>query len=240
MIGKQLFIILLVTIIAVGAKAQKIVYSDYEDVEEDILINVITRTHGRPEFFKKCRESILNQTYKNMNHIVGTDTECDYYDKAIKLSSKEVQQPRLMPEYNTYPAPWNLHLNELGTYVKDGWVVYLDDDDVFSHRNAVKFMVNNIDDDDQILLWRVKININENGWIVPNNAAFGKKIEAGNFSGIGMMFHSKHLPIDWGSWSYGDFRAISQLLAKKLKPKWIDLVLTETQGRPNNGRPPIV
>lgn len=217
-----------------------IVYSDYEDVEEDILVNIITRTHGRPVFFKNCRESILNQTYKKINHIVGTDINCDYYDNAIKLSPKEVQQPRLMPEYNTYPAPWNLHLNELGTYVKDGWVMYLDDDDVFCHKNALKFIVNNIDDDDQILLWRVKININENGWIVPNNAAFGKKIEAGNFSGIGMMFHSKHLPVDWGSWSYGDFRVASQLLTKKLKPRWIDLVLTETQGRPNNGQPPVI
>jgi hypothetical protein len=216
-----------------------ITYSDYEDSDEDILVNVITRTHGRPVFFKNCRESILNQTYKNINHIVGTDIECDYYD-AIKLSLKEVQQPRLMPEYNTYPAPWNLHLNDLGGHVKDGWVMYLDDDDIFSHKNALRFIVNNIDDDSQILFWRVKININENGWIVPNNVAFGKKIEAGNFSGIGMMFHSKHLPVDWGSWSYGDFRVVSQLLAKKLKPRWIDLVLTETQGRPNNGQPPIV
>jgi len=203
---------------------------------ENILINIITRTHGRPEFFKKCRESILNQTYKNINHIVGSDIECNYYDKAIKLSPKEVQYPRLMPEYNTYPAPWNLHLNELGTYVKNGWIMYLDDDDMFSHRNAVKFIVNNIENEDDIIFWRVKININEQGWIVPNDAAFGKKIEAGNFSGIGMMFHSKHLPVDWGSWSYGDFRVASQLLAKKLKPRWIDLVLTETQGRPNNGR----
>lgn len=216
-----------------------IVYSDYVDVEDNILVNVITRTHGRPEYFRKCRESILNQTYENVNHIVGTDIDCDYYDNAIKLPQKNVQQPRLMAEYNTYPAPWNLHLNELGTYVKDGWIMYLDDDDMFSHKNALKFIVNNIEDDDQILLWRVKININENGWIVPSNAAFGKRIEPGNFSGIGMMFHSKYLPVDWGSWSYGDFRVVSQLLTKKLKPKWIDLVLTETQGKPNNGQAPI-
>lgn len=216
-----------------------IVYSEYGE-NEDILVNIITRTHGRPTFFKNCRNSILNQTHKNINHIVGTDIECDYHNDAIKLSLKEVQQPRLMPEYNTYPAPWNLHLNELGIYVKDGWVMYLDDDDIFCHKNALRFIVNNIENDDQILFWRVKINVDERGWIVPNDAAFGKRIEAGNFSGIGMMFHSKHLPVDWGSWSYGDFRVVSQLLGKKLKPRWIDLVLTETQGKPNNGRPPLI
>jgi hypothetical protein len=201
---------------------------------DNILINIITRTHNRAENFKICRESIIKQTYKNINHIVGTDTECNYYD-AIKVPPQEVQQPQLMPEYGTYPAPWNLSLNELAKEVKEGWVIYVDDDDMFSHQNALKIIVNNIDNDNQILLWRVNIN---NGWIVPNDIAFGRKIEAGNFSGIGMMFHSKHLPVDWGSWSYGDFRVASQLLAKKLKPKWIDLVLTQTQGRPNNGRMP--
>ena len=204
---------------------------------DDILVNIITRTHNRHANFIICRESILQQSYKNINHIVGTDTECNYFD-AIKLSPKEVQQPQLMPEYKTYPAPWNLHLNELNTYVKNGWISYLDDDDMLSNRNVVKIIVNNIDNDDQLLLWRVNIKLSNNNWIVPSNEAFGRKIEAGNFSGIGMMFHSKHLPVDWGSWSYGDFRVVNQLLAKKLKPKWIDLVLTETQGTPNNGRIP--
>ena len=217
-----------------------ITYSKYENYDEDILINIITRTHGRPEYFKRCRESIENQSYKNINHIVGSDIECDYYDNVINLPLKAVQQPQLMSNYNTYPAPWNLHLNELGTYVKNGWVMYLDDDDIFSHKNAIKFIVNEINNDDEILFWRVKININERGWIVPNDAAFGKRIEAGNFSGIGFMFNSKHLPVDWGSWSYGDFRVVSEILIKKINPRWIDFVLTETQGKPNNGQPPSI
>jgi hypothetical protein len=205
---------------------------------DDVLVNILTRTHNRPNLFKICRESITRQTYKNINHIVGTDTECNYYDDTIKLSPKEIQQPQLMPEYRTYPAPWNLHLNELAEHVKEGWVLYLDDDDMLCNQNAIKILANNVDNEDQVLLWRVNINLNGNSWIVPNNEAFGRRIEAGNFSGIGMMFHSKHLPVDWGSWSYGDFRVASQLVAKKLKPKWINLVLTQTQGTPNNGKAP--
>jgi hypothetical protein len=211
-----------------------IVYTETVKNEEDVLVNVLTRTHDREKYFKVCRESILNQTYKNINHIVGSDVECPYYSNAIKLSPKEVLYPK--PEIGTYPAPWNLHLNELNSHVKDGWVMYLDDDDMFTHQNAVRFIVDNIENDDQILFWRVNIN---NGWIVPGDDVFGKKIMPGNISGIGMMFHSKHLPVDWGSWSYGDFRVITQLLVKKLKPRWVDLVLTQTQGRPNNGRPPV-
>jgi len=198
---------------------------------EDVLVNVITRTHNRPKHFAACKKSIDKQTHVNINHIVGTDTECDYYPEAIKLELQEVQHPK--PEVGTYPAPWNLHLNELAKQVKEGWIIYLDDDDKFVFNNSVSIAVNNIDNEDQMILWRVDIN----GWVVPSTEMFGK-IQAGNISGIGMMFHSKHLPVDWGSWSYGDFRVITQLAAK-LKQKWIYATLTQTQGSPNNGNQPI-
>jgi len=213
-----------------------IYYCQDNKENNDIMINIITRTHNRPDLFKKCRESIVNQTHKNINHIVGSDIDCNYYDNTIFLKLKDVEYPRLMPEYNTYPAPWNLHLNELANYVKYGWVMYLDDDDMFSHKKSLEIIINHIENEDELLIWKVNIKINENGWIVPNDNDFGKRINAGNVSGIGIMFHTKHLPVDWGSWSYGDYRVVKQLLNKKLKIKWINYVLTETQGKPNNGK----
>jgi hypothetical protein len=77
-----------------------------------------------------------------------------------------------------------------------------------------------------------------NGMIVPNTEGFGQIIP-GNISGIGFMFHSKHLPVDWGSWNFGDYRVITQLVNKKLQQKWINLVLTQTQGSPNFGQKPV-
>ena len=198
--------------------------------KNNVLVNIITRTHNRPKYFKVCKESIEFQTYKNINHVVGSDVDCDYCDY-IKLELQEVQ-PK--PDYlASYPAPWNLHLNTLNTYVKDGWIMYLDDDDKFVNSDALETIVNNIENEDQIILWRVDIN----GMIVPNTQGFGK-IEPGNISGIGFMFHSKHLPVDWGSWNFGDYRVITQLVNKKLQQKWINFVLTQTQGSPNFGQKP--
>ena len=206
--------------------------SFYENTKnEDVLVNIITRTHNRPKYFKVCKDSINNQTHENINHIIGSDIECDYTDY-FKLELSEAVTEK--PDIGTYPAPWNLHLNELGKHAIDGWVMYLDDDDKFTSKDALKIIVSNIDNTDQILLWRVNIN----GWIVPSEEAFGKVISPGNISGIGFMFHTKHLPVDWGSWSYGDYRVLREL-SKKLKHKWINLILTQTQGRPNNGRNPI-
>lgn len=197
---------------------------------KDFLVNIITRTHNRPRHFKVCRESIQNQTHKNINHIVGSDTVCDYYKNCIKLELQPVQYP--VAEYGSYPAPWNLHLNELAKHCKEGWVMYLDDDDKFCTNDSLSTILNYIENEDQLVLWRVDIN----GWVVPDSQAFGNII-AGNISGIGFMFHSKYLPVDWGSWNFGDYRVMTQL-AKKLKQKWINLVLTQTQGKPNFGQLP--
>ena len=83
-----------------------------------------------------------------------------------------------------------------------------------------------------MVIWKVQILPN---WIVPSNS-FGKFVKAGDISGIGFAFHSKHLPVEWGVLSYGDFRVATQLINKGLKPKWIDMVLTRTQDKPHNGK----
>ena len=73
----------------------------------DPVINILTRTFKRPQSFKKCRESVLEQTYTKstgkfgdrsalINHIVGSDVKCDYYP-AVKLTKKEGKL-----------LPWNL------------------------------------------------------------------------------------------------------------------------------------
>jgi hypothetical protein len=200
--------------------------------KSEILVNVLTRTHNRPQHFMVCRESVLNQTHKNINHIVGSDTDCNYYDYYIKLNQQKTEYPK--PDgLASYEAPWNLHLNELAKYVKDGWVMYLDDDDKFVSNDSLENIVKNIVNEDEMILWRVDIN----GLIYPNDAHFGK-IVPGNISGIGFMFHSKYLPVRWYSWNFGDYRVIVEL-SKKIKQRWINSVLTQTQGKPNYGGTPI-
>lgn len=197
----------------------------------NILINIITRTHNRPKHFKICRDSIISQTYRNVNHIVGSDIDCDYYNNYIKLKLHDIQ---FKPDYlGTYPAPWNLHLNELNKEVKEGWIMYLDDDDKFVNSESLKTIVNNIDNENQLILWKVSIN----GNTVPNYINYGR-IVPGDISGIGFIFHSSHLPVNWGSWNFGDYRVISKL-GEKLNIKWINETLTQTQGRPNFGNKPI-
>jgi len=195
----------------------------------DPVINILTRTYRRPRSFAKCQESILSQTYikssgkfndrsMKINHIVGCQEKCTYYPQAIRLTKKEGKF-----------LPWNLHLNDLGKHVKTGWVMYLDDDDMLMRDTSVEEMVVEIDHEDQLLIWKVRIST----WTAPNDKHFGKIIKKGQVSGIGILFHSKHLPVPWQARPAGDFHVI-EYLSKKLEVKWIDKVLTGTQGGKNH------
>lgn len=195
-----------------------------------MIVNVITRTSNREAYFNACRQSVLSQTkVEDINWIVGSDRECPYYPEAIRVY-KDIRVPVGIP-VGMYHAPHNLYLNTLQEYVREGWIMALDDDDKFSSPKSVQRIINAIDNENQLLVWKVKILPH---WIVPSHS-FGKLITAGDFSGIGMCWHSKNKP-DWGNLSYGDYRAAWQLLQKGLQVKWIDMVLTETQAGAHNGR----
>ena len=138
--------------------------------------------------------------------------------EAVKLSKKEGKF-----------LPWNLHLNDLGKLVKTGYVMYLDDDDMLTSQTSVREIVDEIVDEDTLLIWKVRIST----WTAPNDKHFGKVIKKGQVSGIGILFHSKHLPVPWKAMPAGDFHII-EYLSKKLKVKWVNKVLTGTQGGKNH------
>lgn len=86
---------------------------------------VLTRTSGRPEFFRACRESVKALTGFNVVHIVHSDDprneqyiECDILVRG-EAHGKHVGS-----------APYNLYCNRLLNAIPgDGWVHFMDDDD---------------------------------------------------------------------------------------------------------------
>lgn len=194
------------------------------------MISILTRTH-REKYFKVLQQSVESQTCKDYNWIVGSDLEeCTYYPNVIKLV-KPIAEVHNIPQ-GMYYAPWNHYLDIMQETVTGGWIMYLDDDDTFTNEKSLKRIVNACTDENELVIWKVQILPN---WIVPSNS-FGKFVKAGDISGIGFAFHSKHLPVEWGYLSYGDFRVATQLINKGLKPRWIDMVLTKTQIGWHNGK----
>jgi glycosyltransferase involved in cell wall biosynthesis len=83
------------------------------------VINILTRTSNRPNFFKICFESVSKQTYKNINHIISVDNiETEEYVKKYTDNYIVVKKFDGYIPYNPIydvrrPAPYNLYLNEL-------------------------------------------------------------------------------------------------------------------------------
>lgn len=84
-------------------------------------INILTRSGIRKDYFQRLKKSILEQTYKNVRHIVSCDNpDCNF------LQDEEVVSVEKHP--NKGKCFYNLYLNKLANHVEDGWVIILDDD----------------------------------------------------------------------------------------------------------------
>lgn len=152
---------------------------------------------------------MVNQTVP-CKQIVISDNKEDTYPEGEHVIMVEKKQGKY---------PYNLYFNEAKHLVED-YVMFLDDDDQFTTTQAVKKILDVIDED-KIVLWKVKFG----GSTIPDKV--GNTPTFANISGIGFAYHKKHW-IDWKNKSGGDFSVISELY-QKLEPVWIDEVLTGLQ-----------
>lgn len=202
-------------------------------VQEKPLVNILIRTHNRPKAFKECYESIISQTYKNVNIIVGYHDEVAH-GYLIPYKVKPVRYEKFRgtipspPNDTDYGKPFahNHYLDLLNKEVSEGWIMYLDDDDAFEHENALETIVNSISSDNDLLMWRIMLN---NGVILPSDENFGKEPVARGISGITFMAHSKHVKqTSFEPYRWGDYRVIKALYGK-LKHVFINECLTKMQ-----------
>lgn len=186
---------------------------------QEPLINILTRTSNRPNGFKINVENIKNQSYKNINHIVCTDdvNSINYIkengvENFIFLDRDEIIKNDNSPNPNTgVYSPHNLYFNEMIKHVKEGWVIYLDDDDRFTTNNVVSEIVDIINDNDEdtLIYWRM---VYSNGRYLPVNMGNNFIPRIGGIGGSCFTFNVKYKNLStWDSWKCGDFRVIQKL-----------------------------
>ena len=201
------------------------------------IINILTRTSNRPNYFKACCASIDSQTYSNINHIVGTDDPnseayiTKHREDFLYIDPQKYKHSKNKTFWyggNETPAWWNSYLNEMYKFVKDGWIMFLDDDDHFTSINSVSIISNHIKNEDTLFFWDVGFP----GYTIPRH---GSDLEVrppapANISMIGFMFHSKYIKdAQLEPWGAGDFR-LSWNLWHKIKNKThIHQTLTEIE-----------
>ena len=211
----------------------------------DDTVNVLTRTAGRPTFFKEMRESVKEQTHNKVNHIVGTDDEWSArtYLKnwigLVRLRSKwhdfdperarrkcgkapKLKMTKLKQLFsNCFCAtayPMNGYMNHLHKRVVPGWVIYVDDDNLLMDKWAISEMLANVKSKDSMLIFKA-----HTGRMIPSEQSFEKRrIIAGDIDTSSFAFHTDHIAdAEWGELRCGDFHVASRL-ASVLPTVWVN------------------
>jgi len=197
------------------------------------LINILTRTSNRPNFFKRNVESIKSQTYKNIRHIVSCDDESDlnYINQYDNITVVKIDKEKLIAEDNSPNprtgkySPHNLYFNEMLKIVDSGWVIILDDDDVFSSEKSVEKIVNNLDGEDSMVIWQMNFIGGIN--LPPLDLIYQQPV-LGKIGSPCFTFNINQLgDIKWDGWKCGDFRFITHIYNKVGKKIIIPEVLVD-------------
>lgn len=116
-------------------------------------------------------------------------------------------------------GPYNMYLKIAEAYVKEGWISYLDDDDVYTSENSISDLACEIKEgsEDTFHLFRVKREARFKENLIPSDKFFryhvaGHPIIMGEIGGACICFHSKYKEYtQWGHWAGDDYRTVKVL-----------------------------
>ena len=187
------------------------------------MINILIRTHNRPEKFRKCIKSIESQIYKDWRIIISADN--DRAERWVKLSGYEYIRTdkikyKKRQEKSRMKKIWNRYLNVLQSEVKEGFIIYMDEDMGTYSKNSLQLVIDN-SHEDKLLIFKYKIR--QDIGIRPGLKDWGKPpirthINTGCFS------HPTKHKVEWRGISAGDYFAVSDLY-NRLETTWLNEII---------------
>ena len=216
----------------------------YEELKQQVKVhyinklptlNIILRTSGRPKAFRVCLKSIQVQTYPNINVVVVTDSiDGVHYTRGHNVRHIHLPDVKYNPEPHEggeYGRSFksNLYVNHVLQHIHEGYVMVLDDDDMFTSKDSARVIMENVDEN-KLLVWKIDF-IDR---VIPGKS-FGKKVTLYDIDSNCFAHHVKHKELtDWSEWKRADFRTANKL-SENMPVKWLDTVLTIIQKKPGNG-----
>lgn len=197
-----------------------------------VLINILTRTSRRKNYFTECRKSVLEQTYSNIRHIISVDDNESY--KYVKLNGCEefnIVRNQRQIRHSENHMPYNLYINSLLNKVNSGWIMILDDDDILINNLAIQNIVNNLPDFPSILIFKTQYG---NGFKPETH--FKKGIVKGDVTSNCFIFHSSLKQHSyWNDQKGSDYFFLNKL-SQKSDIFWINQVFTKVNNQYLMGR----
>lgn len=176
------------------------------------MFNILIRTSGRPNFFRKCYDSVMDQTFRQYRIFVSDDGDSDYvHDYPVNIV-------RVTPRHEF--CYWNLYMNDLLAKVEKGWVIYLDDD-VTMRRDALRVISERCDSVKKVIVWKYQF---ASGRVIPEKEFWGKPPTRKHWDS-GCFSHHSRQKVFWQMARAADWRVGLQLYKKNLRFEWIDETL---------------
>lgn len=190
----------------------------------DQKINVLIRTSNREKLFKRCIESVRNQTYKDLNILVSADNKTT--EKYVRKFGIEPVLVNKGVKTDISTAPYNAYLNSLIAQVKGGWIFILDDDDYLVNNTVIEKLVTRLTDDNMIYFVKMKW---PTGRVIPSAENFSRNQIVKRDIGMPcFIFHAKHKhKLAFQPIKQGDYHFIIKLASIIKRHNWIDMIVTQ-------------
>lgn len=215
---------------------------DHDSIFYGEKVYILTRTSGRPFLYNQLVKSISTQVYKNIEHLVVTDdvksktyvngsnllvlknTTSFTPDDVVSICGKRKRFKKRLKFLKCYcktSYPMNEYFNQLHQRIVDpGWIIYLDDDNLFTKRSSLSMIMSWPRKRDDLIVWRSQL-----GRVTPSKN-FRIKFEMGDVDSSTFMFHSTHLSkTAWDKRRCGDYWTLKSL-ENHLYVRWLDVILT--------------
>lgn len=195
-------------------------------IEHNPVINILIRA-SREEQLYQCLRSINNQTYKNIKVICSVDREMTIYD-AGDIPMFDV--------INVTPGPgshpWNDYCNNLKKQVKEGWFMFLDDDDELLNPYTIEQAVKYLTEPNRAVVFQMI----RDGVKIPSDAEIRLKVIQRGSIGMPCIFlhHSQKDIAFFDSEKAADYRFV-KAVSRKLKVKFIPHTIVKVNGE-NHGQ----
>ena len=187
---------------------------------------ILTRTSGRPEFFRRCRESVKSLQWPGgVVHIVHIDdprseqyVECDILVKGTAHG----------PNMGT--APYNLYNNRLLKAIpSSGWVAFLDDDDEYTEPDVFERVLGDKPDPKKIYICKA-MRWNETVW--PRKWGTQSSFQTECF-----VVHSTiAVTAKWWGDKGGDHAYTRQFTRRHIPLVWRDVLVAKAQEGKGHGK----